>query len=119
MFVYKNYSYVQYICSLDVKRGLELYSKCLSRLQEQEEKILDDRLWYVYINRDDSLKDMTFEEFKKFQSDKSKIKIMDNINKDDEEKRIIKNSMKIVKLDKERIKNNDRSKRRITRIIKK
>jgi len=113
MFVYKDYNYVKYVCSLDINAGLDLYSKCLSRLQDIENEKVEEKLWDMYKNRD-SGENITFEEFKNSQMKLSKI---DNKDKDLEEERIIKENFNIINIDQRR-EVKDVNRKRVSKIIK-
>jgi|GEM_PF-3216321 len=96
MYIYHDYSYVEYILNSEANKGLLLYSKCLDRINDEISKHHDDRLWQAFINS--GIEGQTFDEFKasmKYRSNKMNLSHSEKVN---EETRIIKNSEDLRKI---------------------
>lgn len=46
---YKDFSYVKFILDLPFKRGFKLYLKCLDHIKEDQEEILKERIFKIWL----------------------------------------------------------------------
>jgi hypothetical protein len=85
MFVYKDFGYVNYILNLDMNEGLLFYYKCIERINNEQLKIDDDRLWQAFMQQ--GKENQTFDDYK------NEIGYYDRLNNPTKETKKSKNSM--------------------------
>jgi hypothetical protein len=92
---YKDFSYTQFVLSLEFREGYSLFKKCLDRLDYTNQ----DRAWDLYLlaiqgefkgSFDDYLKQMQINNYDKEKRDKEEKRILDKYNNFDESKIALK-----------------------------
>jgi hypothetical protein len=91
MYIYKDFTYTEYVINSEFDKGYSLYMECIKRIEDQEKKTLDDRLWASYII---SGREITFENYKK---EMIKETIIDNYSNNYSNKEKINKSEEIIK----------------------
>lgn len=107
MYIYHDIKYVEYIFNLPWQEGLSLYNKCIGRLNDIENKNHEDRIFLLYLFELEHCEYKgNFEDYKNIQKIEAENKNMSKENFNKEYNRILSNSQKILKIDRERRKRN-------------